>query len=97
MYPLYKNILINRVEDCPQGMLCIQENPSSVCHGDSGGPMVCNDTLYAVTSSIIVKDENYVCGDEGMELFVELYQYRKWMDKCTGKDKHCQEIKKEKK
>lgn len=62
--------------------LCSKPDIRMVCPGDSGGPLICNGSLYGIAShgyNFKAKGD-FMCGSDHMQtrhLFV--YNYRKWI------------------
>ncbi|XP_060872537.1 trypsin-3-like [Metopolophium dirhodum] len=69
--------------------LCSKPDIHMVCPGDSGGPMICNGSLYGIAShGYNFKEENkdIDCGSPDVQTrHLFLYTYRKWIADTTNK------------
>lgn len=63
--------------------LCMKPDVRMVCPGDSGGPLICDDTQYGVASHLFfAKPVNLdeVCGDDdAIGRFVFLHNHKDWI------------------
>jgi len=68
--------------------LCSKPDIHMVCPGDSGGPMICNGSLYGIAShgyNFKEKNEEIECGSADIQTrHLFLYSYRKWIADITN-------------
>lgn len=62
--------------------VCARPNKKMVCHGDSGGPMICNGKQYGIVKDGFNLDGKNVteCGDPNVQTrHLFLYMFKEWI------------------
>lgn len=73
---LFPSLLFRKSVICVQG-----EEQRSVCHGDSGGPLIApKRSLIGLTSFGSEKG----CQDNAPQIFTRIFSYSKWIQEVTG-------------
>lgn len=71
-------------KDIPPGMICAgmpDDFLYDVCRGDTGGPLICNNTLIAVTSSRVG------CGQNNTpSVYTDLWHLIHWIERNPGRE-----------
>ncbi|KAL7738772.1 hypothetical protein ACLKA6_001172 [Drosophila palustris] len=64
-----------------KGMICVSDPNNSevgICHGDSGGPLICDDKVAGIASAIVPP----ICGAPNTKsMYTDVYYYRDWISR----------------